>query len=335
LKKLYTVIILLVFFLCGLGYFMLDLLAYAAKPASNNTKEQVFNIKSGSNFNDVAEKLAAMGLISSTFKFKILAVLKGVDKKLQAGEYRLTAAMPTALILKTLVEGNVRLHRLTIPEGYSLKQVADAAETAGIISKDPFLKAAANSTLIAKAGLKADSFEGYLFPETYYFPTGVSAEYIILTMFSRFNSVITPAWRIRAQELGLSLHQIITLASIIEKESGDPAENPVISSVFHNRLKLKMKLQSDPTVIYSIKDYKGNIQKKHLLANTPYNTYRIKGLPPGPIANPGKKAIHAALFPDNTRLLFFVARKDGTHEFSSNIKDHNKAVRKYQLRKKR
>jgi UPF0755 protein len=186
-----------------------------------------------------------------------------------------------------------------------------------------------------KLNVPADSFEGYLFPDTYFFPRGVLAKDIITTMVNRFWTQFGVDWKERADELGLSVHEVITLASIIEKETGVSSERPIISSVFHNRLKKRMRLESDPTVIYGISDFDGNITRKHLDTHTPYNTYRIRGLPPGPIANPGAAAIESALFPAETDYLFFVSKKDRTHKFSTTILEHNRAVRKYQLRRKK
>jgi UPF0755 protein len=150
-------------------------------------------------------------------------------------------------------------------------------------------------------------------------------------MVRRFRHFFTDDWKKQAEKLGLSIHQVVTLASIIEKETGAGDERPIIASVFHNRLKKGMRLESDPTVIYGIKDFDGNITRRHLVTPNPYNTYIIKGLPPGPIANPGLKALEAALFPDDTRFLYFVSKKDGSHQFSTSLKDHNRAVRKYQI----
>jgi len=184
---------------------------------------------------------------------------------------------------------------------------------------------------VRQNGLAGMTFEGYLFPDTYFFPRDVTIEGIISTMVKRFWSVFVPEWQARAKDLGLSVHQTVTLASIIEKETGAAFERPIISSVFHNRLKKKMRLESDPTVIYGIKNFDGNLTKKHLTTRTPYNTYKIRGLPIGPIANPGSASLEAALYPDDTKYIYFVSRKDRTHQFSMNLKQHNRAVRKYQL----
>jgi len=239
--------------------------------------------------------------------------------------------MSPAEILEKLVKGDVVLYRLTIPEGYTMRQIADLVGESGVAGRDVFLKALSNRQLIAAQNIDAQSFEGYLFPDTYFFPKDVSAEKIISAMVSRFRTAMTSRRLERAQELGLSVHEVVTLAAMIEKETGAAEERPVISSVFHNRLKRGMRLESDPTVIYGIEDFDGNLTRKHLAEQTPYNTYRIKGLPAGPIANPGEAAIEAALYPADTGYLYFVARKDGTHQFSTNIRDHNRAVAKYQL----
>ena len=153
-------------------------------------------------------------------------------------------------------------------------------------------------------------------------------------MVQRFRSVFKPEWEERAASFGFTVHEVVTLASIIEKETGATFERPLISSVFHNRLRKKMRLESDPTVIYGIKDFNGNLTRKHLKTRTPYNTYKIRGLPAGPIANPGRASLEAALFPEKTKYIYFVSKKDRTHYFSTNLKEHNRAVRKYQLGRK-
>jgi UPF0755 protein len=235
--------------------------------------------------------------------------------------------------LEKLVSGEVKLYKITIPEGYNIAQIASLTAEAGFGEREKFIAAATDASFAREKGIEADTFEGYLFPDTYFFPRGTDSRKIIATMVDRFRSVFKPEWKDQGQVLGFTIHQIITLASIIEKETGVASERPIISSVFHNRLKKRMRLESDPTVIYGIKNFNGNLTRKHLATKTPYNTYRIKGLPRGPIANPGLESIHAALHPANTPYIYFVSKKDKTHQFSTNLKDHNKAVRKYQLRR--
>lgn len=245
----------------------------------------------------------------------------------------MSAAMSPFEIAAKLIAGEVLLYHLTIPEGYTLFQITDLVGSSGIAERDDFWRALSDRRLLDRMRIEADSFEGYLFPDTYFFPKNTPAEKIIDVLVARFRAVFTPERLKRAESLGLSVHEVATLASIIEKETGDPKERPLISSVFHNRLKSGMRLESDPTVIYGIKDFDGNITRKDLAAPTAYNTYRIDGLPPGPIASPGEKAIEAALYPADTSYIYFVARGDGKHQFSTNIGDHNRAVNKYQLRR--
>ena len=254
-----------------------------------------------------------------------------MTNSVKAGEYALSATMSPIQIMAKLVKGEVELYKLTIPEGLNIYQIADLVAEAGFAQNSSFIAAATDAGLTRKNGIKAATFEGYLYPETYYFPRKVSTETILSTMVNRFWNVFDAAWQARADQLGFSIHQIVTLASIIEKETGAPFERPVISSVFHNRLKKKMRLESDPTVIYGLRNFDGNLKRSHLETPTPYNTYKINGLPVGPIANPGTKSLEAALFPADTHFIYFVSKKDKTHQFSTNFKDHNQAVLKYQL----
>jgi UPF0755 protein len=312
-----------------------DLMRYAAAPADTDgqLEKKIVAIEKGQNFKQTTLLLQSQQLIEHPFKFRLLARLQGKDKQIQAGEYLLSAAMPPGDILAVLVNGKVRLYKFTVPEGSTLKQIATIVEKAGLTTRAKFLSAAADADFVREKGIDADSFEGYLFPETYFFPKNTSASEVIAAMVDRFRSVFTDTWEKRAADIGLSVHQVITLASIIEKETGAPSERPIISSVFHNRLQRGMRLETDPTVIYGIDDFDGNLTRKHLTTHTPYNTYLISGLPPGPIANPGRAAIEAALYPAETPYLYFVSKKDGTHQFSTTLADHNRAILTYQLKK--
>jgi UPF0755 protein len=312
---------------------LLELLIYADRPAGNDTTPKTITISSGQNFNSVSKDLHQQGLIQNRFKLRLLARVREFDKSIKAGEYQLNSSMTPVQVLTSLVKGKTLLYRLTVPEGYNLKEIARLVDREGFTSEERFLQAAAAPELMEKMGIRATTLEGYLFPDTYFLPRPTSPGTIISAMVKRFNSVFSEKWEKRALEIKFTRHQAVTLAAIIEKETGEPSERAMISSVFHNRLKRRMRLETDPTVIYGIKDFDGNLTRKHLSTPTPYNTYIIKGLPPGPIANPGAEAIKAALYPATTDLLFFVSKKNRTHAFSSNIKDHNRAVRKYQLRK--
>ena len=332
MKKLSVVIlfVLAFIFIAGVGIY-LNIVAYAKKPPNTAPVEQAVVVQSGQGFKTLSTSLYQKGVILHPVKFRLFARIEGYDKRIKAGEYLLSSVMTPEKILETMVEGKIYLHRLTIPEGYNLKQIARSVENAGFASESDFLKAADDPDLVHAKGIDAQTFEGYLFPDTYYFPRGVTPENIISAMVKRFWSVFKPEWEEKAKTLGLTIHQVVTLASIIEKETAVADERPIISSVFHNRLKRNMRLESDPTVIYGMRDYNGNITRKDLERPTPYNTYIMKGLPPGPISNTGAKAIEAALFPADTKFLYFVSRNDRTHHFSTNFKDHNRAVRKYQL----
>jgi UPF0755 protein len=334
LKKILTIISTILFLLLFVLFCVyLDLIIYADKPAGTDPAKKIFIIARGQNFSTTTQDLHQKNLIQHTLKFRLLARIKGFDKRVQAGEYLLSPAMTPRAILEKLIQGKVNLHKITIPEGLNIYQIAAISAEAGFGSKTEFIRSATDAALAHKKGIEADTFEGYLFPDTYYFPKGETSTKIIAIMAERFWAKFRPEWILRSQELGFTIHQVVTLASIIEKETGAAFERPIISSVFHNRLKKGMRLESDPTVIYGIKNFDGDLKRKHLTTKTPYNTYKIKGLPHGPIANPGIASLVAALYPAETDYLFFVSKRDATHKFSTNLEDHNKAIRKYQLRR--
>lgn len=325
-----------VFALLGvIAWLAIDLYQFAHHAPGHDSSQKQFSISQGEGFNRLAHRLNANGMISSPLRFKLLARIKGEDKKLKAGEYRLATDMSPIQILDVLVNGRQHLYRITIPEGFNMHQIADEIDRLNLADGGLFLALATSGELAGKLNIASPTLEGYLFPDTYYFPKEVAPEAIATKMVAQFKENFTNEWKQRALELNLSVHEVVTIASIIEKETGDPSERPIIASVFHNRLKRKMRLESDPTVIYGIKDFNGNLTRKDLRTHTSYNTYVIKGLPPGPIANPGAAAMEAALYPADTGYLFFVSKKDGTHYFSATIKEHNQAVYKYQLRRKR
>jgi UPF0755 protein len=309
-----------------------DFYRYANTPAGANHTPVVFSISQGEPFPALIERLQHAKIITDVRRFKLLARFRGDDKHLKAGEYQLATDMTPVRVLQTLISGKTVLHSLKIPEGYTVAQIAAEAERMGLAATDRFLSLANDPQTAESFGLEAQTLEGYLFPDTYHFPGNAGETAIIKKMVTHFQEQLPQEWIERAAQLKLSIHEVIILASIIEKETGDPSERPLIASVFHNRLKKKMRLESDPTVIYGIKNFDGNLTRRHLRTQTPYNTYAIRGLPAGPIANPGLSAIKAALYPAQTDYLFFVSKGDGTHFFSSNLKDHNKAVRRYQLR---
>ncbi|MCG6893549.1 MAG: endolytic transglycosylase MltG [Desulfobacteraceae bacterium] len=308
-----------------------DIHAWAQRPAAGkDPRERIVSVERGQRLRSTAEVLHRQGIVDDPLRFRVLARLEGLENTIQAGEYALSPAMAPLQVLRILVEGRVVLHRLTVPEGLRIRQIAQLAAAAGLVEAEEFIAAATDPEMARSLGIPADSLEGYLFPETYFFPGSATARDLCRTMVNRFHTVFSDAWRQRADQIGFSVHEIVTLASIIEKETAMPSERAAISSVFHNRLRRGMRLETDPTVIYGIENFDGNLTRKDLRAGTPYNTYVIRGLPPGPIANPGKAALEAALFPADTNYLYFVAKNDGTHAFSATLREHNRAVRRYQ-----
>lgn len=335
---------------------LLDLFFYCSRPADPEGEPVVIQIPKGQGLGSVIQTLTREGIIHHPFRFELATRLLRYEKKIRAGQYRLSPSMPPFCILDTLIRGRVIRLKVSIPEGKNIKEISLIMENAGIAGAQSFYRLATRKDVAEKFGIPADTLEGYLFPETYYVQKGRDAMSVILQMVEGFRAVFKEEWKARAKKMGFSVHEIVTLASVIEKETGAKEERRLISSVFHNRLRKGMRLQSDPTVIYGILQtqyqrdgkksapenpdhqkhapYAGNLTKEHLKTPTPYNTYTRAGLPPGPIASPGKDALYAALFPEDTDYLYFVSRNDGTHHFSRNLKAHNRAVNQYQRRRK-
>ena len=297
------------------------------KPAAS----AVVTVAPGDSFAEIAGKLQGAGIIRSADGFKLLAWMRGDARRIKAGAYDFGSSATPGRVLDRLVAGDVRRQRLTIPEGFSLREIAARLENEGVGRAETFLHLAYDPGFISSLGIDSPSLEGYLFPDTYLFDSGTPEERIIRSMVRQFTNRLAPDLVEGAAKLGLDPHQLVTLASIIQKEAGNRSEMPIISAVFHNRLRRNMPLQADPTVIYGVEDYKGIITRKHLQTPTPYNTYRMRGLPPGPIASPGEDALRAAAFPADADYLFFVARGDGTHTFSKTLREHNRAVQEYRL----
>lgn len=289
-------------------------------------------IPDGATFQQVAALLEREGLIKNKAAFVLFGKSQDAERRIHAGEYELNAGMMPAEILAKLQSAQVVLHPVTIPEGLTMVQIADLMAQHAMADRDEFLRLTKDRTLVASLGVTSDTLEGYLYPDTYKFPRGVKTKEVVLAMVEHLRHMFGPDLQARAQEMKMSIHEVMTLASVIEKETGSGDERPEISAVFHNRLRKHIPLQSDPTVIYGLPNFDGNIRKKDLSNPSPYNTYRWPGLPPGPIANPGIHAIRAALYPSNSHALYFVSRNDGTHHFSATLTEHNEAVEKYQKR---
>jgi UPF0755 protein len=303
-----------------------------AIPTEAHPPSKVVVIPDGSTFQHVAMLLEREGLIKNGWFFVLFGKFQSADRKVHAGEYELNPGMTPAEILAMLLNGHVLLHPLTIPEGLTIVQIADLAAQDGLTDRAEFIRLANDRAFVASLGIKAETLEGYLYPDTYKFPRAVKAREVLVTMVEQLKQVVGSDLLARIQELKMTMHEMLTLASVIEKETGSGGERPEISAVFHNRLKKHIPLQSDPTVIYGLQAFDGNLHKKDLSNPSPYNTYRVQGLPPGPIANPGLQAIRATLYPSTSNFLYFVSRNDGTHQFSATLIEHNKAVEKYQKR---
>ncbi len=306
----------------------------ATHPLSEKFNPVSVEIAPGMTLNNISNLLKDRDLIGNSLSFQLLAYLQKKQGQIQAGEYELSPSMTPKDILGIVTSGKTILHAVTIPEGYRITEIAALLEERGLVNAEEFILQTQDKELIQSAGIPAISLEGYLFPETYHFSKHTSERKIIQSMLDTYHEKIkTYELSKRTPFVNLSFHEVVTLASLIEKETGVDEERKLISSVFHNRLKKNMRLQTDPTVIYAMINFDGNIRKKDLNIDSPYNTYKYRGLPPGPIASPGLKSIIAALEPSNSDYLYFVSRKDGSHQFSSNLMDHNHAVQKYQLRR--
>jgi UPF0755 protein len=297
----------------------------------NGTVVRNVSFPPGSGIRKLANELKAGGVIRSSWHFVLLTRLRGEAHRLKAGEYRFSDDMTPDVILKKIVSGDVDYRKFALPEGYSMYQAAELLEQKGFFKKDEFLEKCCDKVFLSRLGLKENSAEGYLYPATYNLMQGGGPEQLLEQMVNQFNKA-NPAEQQRSGSQQFSRHEIVTMASIIEKEAVSASEKSIISSVFHNRLRIGMPLQSDPTAVYGVRSFTGKISKADILRPSSYNTYLNKGLPPGPIGNPGLDAVQAAMNPAKTDYLYFVARQDGTHQFSRNLAEHNLAVRTY-LRK--
>jgi UPF0755 protein len=304
-------------------------------PATASAPPARFDVRPGASLGQVARELESRGLIRNAVAFKMLARYRNVDGALQVGEYEFSAALAPGEILTRIVEGRVVTFEVVIPEGLTASQIALRLEAAGLSNAADFSAFASDPASVGSLGVEGATLEGYLFPETYRLPRGLGVREVAKVLVDQFLQV----WReiepqARSQEL--SMLEVVTLASIVEKETAAPEERPLIASVFRNRLRRGMRLETDPTVIYGIPDFDGNLRRRDLEnAENPYNTYQIPGLPPGPIANPGADALRAVVNPAESEYLFFVSRNDGTHFFSKTYAEHDRAVDRYQRKRSR
>ena len=316
--------VLMVAIILGFGMFF-------TRPAQKDGIDQVITIREGMSLKEVAGTLKSKGIIINKDLFILWTRLLGNSRKIKAGEYLLNSGMTPARIIEILTKGIIITYTVTVPEGFSIEQIGNILDESGLADKNSFISLAHEPGVIKKYGISGPSLEGFLYPDTYEFGKGLPPLLIIDVMVKRFREIIGPYMK-RIEELGMKVEEVITLASIVEKEAGNAEEMPLIASVFLNRLKKGMRMESDPTVIYGMNNFTGNLTRKDLLESTPYNTYVIRGLPPGPISNPGLASIKAVLYPVETDYLYFVSKNDGTHYFSVSIEEHNRAVWTYQKR---
>jgi UPF0755 protein len=299
-------------------------------PVGQGSEMVLVRVESGSTLGTISSTLASAGVVSHPRLFFWSARLAGLERKLRSGDYEVYPSWKMPRLLDTLASGRSRLLSVTLPEGITVTEVASRLEAAGITDGAAFLELSRERELLDSLGIPGETAEGFLFPETYLFASSSRPRDVITAMVRQFWSVFE---ELRAANPGetLSPFELVTLASIVEKETGLPEERPLIAAVFVNRLARGTRLQSDPTVIYGMKDFNGNITRRDLKTPTPYNTYLIAGLPPGPIANPGRGALWATMSPAQVDYLYFVSKNDGSHQFSKSLKEHNRAVRQYQM----
>ena len=333
MKRLLFLTIVLGVLLGGGAFFLHGRLT---EPYRGFQDDEVFvNLPAGTTVSGIASRLAEAGVVPDALTFRVAARLSGADRHLQAGEYRFAEPMSPFQIVARLSEGDVYTRPITFPEGLTIKEMSVLFEKGGLGTAPAFEKAATNTSLAAGFDPEARSLEGYLFPSTYALGRQAGADATIKAMVEAFERAFDPELRAEAAAKGLSVRETATLASLIEKETAQAAERPIVSAVYHNRLARRIPLQCDPTVVYALMRagrWNGNIRKQDLQIKSPYNTYVNPGLPPGPIASPGRASIEAAIRPADVPYLYFVSRNDGTHVFAETLAEHNRNVAQWQIK---
>jgi len=296
--------------------------------------EQFVDLPPGSGSATIGQRLVAAGAVRDVPSFRTALWISGQGRHLKAGEYRFDRAMTPFEVIDKIARGDVYVINVTFPEGLTIAEMAKIFESHGTGTAASFVEAARDAALVHDLDPAAKDLEGYLFPETYALSRHADAQKLIRLMVSRFEHVFTPELRQAAAVRHLTVRQAVTLASIVEKETARADERPLVAAVYVTRLRVGMPLQCDPTVIYALTKrggYTGNIHKDDLSVDSPYNTYRYPGLPPGPIASPGRASLDAAVHPADADYLYFVSRNDGSHEFARTLEEHNRNVQKYQV----
>ena len=333
MKKLLGVVFFLI--LAGAGAAAAWVYLVARQPYKGyDGPEQFVDIRPGTGTRAIGDKLVETGVVRDRWTFRAALWMSGKATRLQAGEYRFSEPETPASVIGKMARGEVFVLPVTIPEGLTIREMSKIFESKGLGPASDFVKAAKNAAPIQALDPDARDLEGYLFPETYPLSRHTDAPRLVRLMTDAFERALSPDLREAASARGLSIRQVVTLASIVEKETARPDERPVVASVYANRLRIGMPLQCDPTVIFALERagrYHGNLRHDDLMFDSPYNTYRYPGLPPGPIAAPGRASLDAVVHPADTKYLYFVSRNDGSHEFAATLDEHNRNVQKYQV----
>ena len=332
MKKLLFVLVVLIAVCAAAGswfYVNID------RPYKGYAAPEVFvEIPQGSGSGTIARRLADAGVVEDVSRFRIALWVTGSGRRLQAGEYRFDRPMSPREVVDKIGRGDVFVTPLTFREGLTIRQMAALYESKGFGDAGEFIAAASRGELVRDIDPAAKDLEGYLFPDTYTLPRRATAEQLVTRMVAGFRKALTADIVDAAAAKGLSIRQLVTLASIVEKETGHKDERPLVAAVYANRLKIGMGLQCDPTVIYALERagrYDGNLTREDLQFDSPYNTYRYAGLPPGPIAAPGRASLAAAVSPAAVPYLYFVSKNDGSHAFAETLDEHNRNVQQYQV----
>ncbi|HYB95633.1 MAG TPA: endolytic transglycosylase MltG [Vicinamibacterales bacterium] len=332
IKRLFVVAIVAAV-LCGIGGWLFY--ARLIEPYRGYGEPEVFvEIPSGSGPARIGERLVAAGVVRDTWTFRAALMVSGRARALKAGEYRFESPLHALDVIDKIARGDVYKRLLTFREGLTIDEMSQVFEERGFGTADAFRKAAGNQSLIADLDPAATDLEGYLFPETYSLPRDTPAAVVVEQMVAGFKNAFTDDLRAATREQGLTVRQLVTLASLVEKETATAGERPLVAAVYRNRMKINMGMQADPTVIYALQkagQYRGNLTRELLQFDSPYNTYRYAGLPPGPIAAPGRASLEAAAKPADVDYLYFVSRNDGTHVFASTLDEHNRNVQTWQV----
>jgi peptidoglycan lytic transglycosylase G len=296
--------------------------------------ERFVEIAPGTGSRAIGKALVDAGVVRDEWTFRLAVFLTGTQRELKAGEYRFTTPASAKDVARKLARGDVFLRPITFPEGLSLKEMASIYQSRGLGTSAAFLAAARNTSAVKALDPAARDLEGYLFPDTYNVPRKMSADALVHKMAQAFLRVYGETVQKEVEARGGNLREVVTLASIVEKEAAQPDERPIIAAVYQNRLRIGMGLQCDPTVIYALEKagrYTGNLTKADLKLDSPYNTYKYAGLPPGPIASPGRASLEAAARPAAVDYLYFVSRNDGSHVFATTLAEHNRNVKQWQV----